>query len=244
MDDDGPLASLLASRAAFACSSEASSLVDITERHLHSGQVDWLEVGAGDGRNLQFQIDCLRSGRALSVTALEPGPAPTVRPDAVEWIRCRSEDYRPDRTFDWISVRHSAYYFENPVAEIKRLADALSRGGIIALTHWSERCILHRLHVALCGEVEGPACKGLELFADDLSGVEQLHLSFHETNLNVSLVLADPPLARALFFLACRGRPPLPDAAAEPEAAVARYLGELTEAGIRRNGILLLGRAD
>ncbi len=220
-------------------------LVELTANHLPLGRIEWLEVGAGDGRNLQFQLEKLSPGRTLIVTALEPAAIRPAMSSEINWLTTKSEDYQNDRPFDWISVRHSAYYIAEPAAELARLVNMLGDGGALALTHWSSNCILRRLHVALCGDRSNVACDGVEKIAALLHRdrrIEVAALSFHDTELDVDRVLADPDLGGALYELARRGHAADQAAAADPFGTIARLLRGLPNPRQRRNGILILRR--
>jgi hypothetical protein len=110
----------------------------------------------------------LSARRTFRVVALEPA-ATEVRIDDAKWINLRVEEYHPDIKFDWINVRHSAYYMDDPVAEMGRLTTLLHCGGSIALTHWSRDCVLHRLHVAICGDQGDAGTSGIEDIAHDVT---------------------------------------------------------------------------
>lgn len=99
--------------------------------------MSWLEVGAGDGANLKFQLNRLAIGRTIDVVAIEPAAIKPLSLQNVEWITAHVEAYSTDRRFDWINVRHSTYYLSDPIVELTRLGTMLVPGGALALTHWS-----------------------------------------------------------------------------------------------------------
>jgi hypothetical protein len=218
-------------------------LVDIAGKLLPKGHVYWLEVGAGDGRNLQFQLSILAANRTLHATAIEPADFQPPIAFPFEWVSSRVEDFESDRRFHWISVRHSAYYLDDPISEIRRLVGMLDGSGVLALTHWSRDCILRRLHVALCDNQGATGCEGIEDIAEFFRQdprIEVAGLSFHDTDLDVIRVLTDAGLRHALYELACRGSPATVSAAADPSGTVERLLRSLPNSGRRQNGILLL----
>lgn len=172
-----PLDELIAARPAFGGSTEAKELVSVTNRRLREGHIDWLEVGAGDGRNLRYLMSELSARRTFRVVALEPAATEVMIDDAT-WLNLRVEEYHPGIKFDWINVRHSAYYMDDPVAELGRLTTLLHFGGSVALTHWSRDCVLHRLHVAICGDQGGARVSGIEDIAQQLSEMGGLDLSY------------------------------------------------------------------
>ena len=237
------LAALTATKPAFA-ETEAEQLTQLADACMRRGSVAWLEVGAGDGRNLAFQLGVLGVGRAIRAVAVEPAhmhPAPI---EGVEWVSCRIEDYRPDRPFDWIGIRHSAYYITDPVGEIARLTRSLTAGGTLALTHWGGDCILRRLHVAMCGDTGEAAVLGVEDLSQELAAVSDLDVSPTIetcTVLDVSKVLADPTIAAALAKLACRGRQRLRPGS-DPATEATDIIDQLPNSGARRNGIVLVRR--
>ena len=192
--------------------------------------------------SLQFQLERLSAGREFAVTALEPATVEPVAVADVRWVTSRFEDYHPDCRFDWISVRHSFYYLTDPIAEIARLTGMLTDGGMLALTHWARHCILHKLHVELCGDHGHVACGTIEDIVDAVGhhGIEHARLSLHDADLDIPRVLADSSLLHALYVLVCRGRPVRPAAAADPRATIARVLKDVRYAKVRKNGILLL----
>jgi len=239
-----PLDELIAARPAFGGSTEAEELVSITHRSLRKGDIDWLEVGAGDGGNLRYLMSELSAGRTFRVIALEPA-APAGRIEGATWLKLRVEDYRPDRQFDWMNVRHSAYYMDDPVAEMWRLSSSLRPDASIALTHWSRDCVLHRLHVAICGDqVDGPT-SGIEDIAQRLMSVGGLDVSDierTETVLNVEHVAEDDEVASALYELARRGHTPL-DPVANRAERVRDMLAAMPDPGRRLNGVMVIRRA-
>ena len=236
-----PLDELIAARPAFGGSTEAEQLALITHQSLRKGNIDWLEVGAGDGRNLRYLLSELSAGRTFRVVALEPA-APAGRIEGATWFNLRVEDYRPNSQFDWMNVRHSAYYMDDPVAEMGRLSSLLRPDGSIALTHWSRDCVLHRLHVAICGDqVDGPT-SGIEEIAQRLTSVGGLAVSNVErleTLLNVENVAEDDKLASALYELARRGRTPL-NLVANRAERVRDMLGAMPDPARRLNGVMLI----
>lgn len=239
-----PLDELIAARPAFGGSTEAHELASITHRRLRSGDIDWLEVGAGDGRNLRYLMSELSAGRTFRVVALEPA-APAGRIDGATWLKLRVEDYRPDRQFDWMNVRHSAYYMDDPVAEIGRLSSSLRPNGSIALTHWSRDCVLHRLHVAICGEHVDRPTLGIEDITQQLMSVDRLAVSDIErigTVLDVAHVAEDDEVASALYELARRGCAPL-DPIANRAERVRDMLSAMPDPARRLNGVTVIQHA-
>ncbi len=242
LGDAGALGSLLAARPAFGTSTEAESLFQLTERHLRPGVVNWLEVGAGDGRHLLSQVRRLSASREMRVVAIDPEEAIPLMPAGITWLRSRLEDYRPDRQFDWINMRHSGYYVCDLAAQIGRMTNSLSAVGTLALTHWSRDCVLRRLHVRICGERDDLPVAGIE----DLGAVlaSNLHLTVsafeqHETDLLVHEITASPAVASAVYSLARRGRPPQrPNH--DPVDFIADCLRDLPASATRRNGVMMV----
>lgn len=238
------LEELIAARPAFGGSTEAAELASITNRSLREGDIDWLEVGAGDGRNLRYLMSELSAGRKFRVVALEPA-APAGRIDGATWLNLRVEDYHPVSKFDWMNVRHSAYYMDDPVAEMGRMSSWLRHDGSIVLTHWSRDCVLHRLHTAICGDqVDGPT-SGIEDIAQRLKMVGGLNVSEvvgMETALNIAHVAKDDEVASALYELARRGREPL-DLVANRAERLRDILGAMPDPARRLNGLTMIRRA-
>ena len=247
MAGDGPnaLIDLLAAKPAFGGSTEADHLVKLTDGHLRHGDVDWLEVGAGDGHHLLYQLSRLSARRRFRVVALEPAAVGPELTDGIEWLRIRAEDYGVDRQFDWINLRHSAYYFGDPVSEIARLVARLRGKGALALTHWSGGCVLRRLHLAICGEQDNGGSASIEDLAMALHRHPELRVSairHFDTKLCIDQVLGDHAVAEALYELVRRGHPALSPANIDRAATVAGLLQELPDATVRRNGLLLVRR--
>lgn len=221
--------------------SEAEQLVRLTDAQLRYGDVAWLEVGAGNGRNLRLQIEGLATNRRIRAVAIEPFYAGQ-SDEAIEWVRVRAEKYEADRRFDWVNVRHSAYYIVNLVAELTRISQWLSRDGSIALTHWSRDCILRRLHVATCGDDEQAATLGIEDLVCCLKATSKFDVSsvtISETALDVSAVLDNTTLAAALFRLTCRGRLRR-DTTLDPANQITALLRRSPNNSSRRNGIVIV----
>jgi SAM-dependent methyltransferase len=239
MDDDcSSLVALSTSRRAFGGTSEAVEVAELTDAALRKGEVSWLEVGAGDGENLQFQLNFLGLGRTINVVAVEPAAVEPLARQNVDWIRARIEDYATHRKFDWINVRHSAYYFSDPLPELKRLMGMLTTGGALALTHWSRDCVLYRIHQTVSGD-GAIACAGIEDFVAHLTGNPDLVVSapvFYNSRLDVGCLLRDRSLRDALLDLALRGRSPL----GGEDDVLLSLLQTIPSPDVRRNGIVLL----
>ena len=245
-DGHDPLGTLVAARPGFGLSTEAEALDRFTELNMPEGDLDWLEVGAGDGRNLERQLRRHSHGRRIRTVALEPmadAPAALAR---VEWRRQPLEEYAPDRSFDWINLRHSAYYVRDALAEVARIACCLRGGGALALTHWSRRCSLYRLHRAIVGASGGLATAAIEDVAAELTKDPRLvvgAVETHDTELLVDDVASDPSLAPAVFHLSRRGMPSLLPTGTDPAAFVSQTLRSWPDARVRSNGLLLIRRA-
>lgn len=236
---------MLAARPAFGGSTEAEHLVKFTDRHLRHGDVDWLEIGAGDGRNLAYQLSRLSTHRTFRVVALEPAAGDPAWFHRIEWLRLRAEDYHADRWFHWINMRHSAYYLQDPVSEIVRLVGMLHHEGALALTHWSRECILRRLHAAICGEHSDLATAGVEDLSIALAEHPRLLVSevlLLDTELCTEQVVGDPVVGEALHDLVCRGRVPLARSGIDRACTVARALRDIPNATVRRNGLVIIRR--
>lgn len=248
MDDiNAPPTALLTSRPAFGGTTEAIELTALTDTELRKGRVSWLEVGAGDGGNLGFQLDRLTTGRAIDAIVIEPAAVTPLSRQDVEWRTVRVEDYAAERRFDWINVRHSAYYLSDTIRELTRLAGMLAEGGALALTHWSRDCILHRIHRQVCGEPGPMSCAGIEDIAAQLGRDPSLTVSapvFHESHLDVDRILSDRSLRDALLDLTRRGRPALRWPSGGDPDVMSSLLRTMPLPGVRRNGIVLVRASD
>lgn len=238
---------LVAARPAFGGTTEARRLAALTDSYLCQGAVNWLEIGAGDGRNLRFLLAELAAGRRFTVTALEPAGVATDLAD-VAWLRLRVEDYQPDLIFDWMNLRHSAYYMVDPVGEIARLSSALIPDGAIALTHWSRDCVLSRLHAAICGPPSDQATAGIEdmvLALGEIPGLTIGTTECVETALHAELVERDASVAEALYELARRAKPSIlpSDAQRDRAATIRTLLRALPNPTKRLNGVAIIQRA-
>lgn len=240
-----PLRTLLSARDAFGASTEAEAMLRIVDRFLRQGDIEWLEVGAGDGRDLSRSLRRLSAGRRIRATALEPSPTSPMTSADVQWRRMRVEDYALDQNFDWVSMRHCAYYLTDPLAQIERLTAALSVHGVLALTHWSRDCVLQRLHRDIAGDNENRATAGIEELAAALrsKGLDVDGPELHPTSIDVEEVIARPELAAALFELARRDCPSRLPAGTDPAAFVAGAFRHLPDARVRVNGVLLVRKA-
>ena len=244
MSSIGALENLLAARPAFGDSSEAEDLLELTDLHLKSGSVDWLEVGAGNGRHLLSQIQRLSTVRKLCVVAIEPEVNAPPTATGVNWLKSRLEDYQPDRQYDWINIRHSAYYIDDLVTQIRRISASLSETGMIALTHWSWRCVLRRLHLQICGRRDdfSVACvEDLGTIFSDKTDLDVVACEQRATNLLVHELVSDPTVALALYNLARRGRPPRCPSH-DPLEFIQRWARDLPPGLRRQNGVLLMRR--
>lgn len=115
---------------------------------LKAGYVDWLEVGVGDGANASFLLRHLSNGRRFSVDLIDPQ---TTQPNLLldfeyRFVPIGFEDFNPDRSYDLINCRQSAYYFWDNYRTALKLASMLKPGGIVAMTVWTENCVLFEIH--------------------------------------------------------------------------------------------------
>jgi SAM-dependent methyltransferase len=151
-----PLAALSNSKAVFAGQSERGVIASKLDLILAKDKpLCWLEVGVGDGENLQFLLDALGHRRQFAVTAIDPSPLAIKRIDIqkVEILSVGIETFAPDRHYDCINARQSAYYFADPANNVLALAGWLTVDGVLAVTIWSEDCILYRLNRAIARTV-------------------------------------------------------------------------------------------
>lgn len=241
-----PLACLIAAKPAFGISDEAEWLTELTNQALPLGSVNWLEVGAGDGRHLIQQLERLSSGRQIRAVALEPSNSanpPALPP--IRWLRARVEDYVPDCQFDWINMRHSAYYITDALGQIDRLSACLADHGSIAVTHWSRDCVLYRLHVAITGTTPEGAAAGIEDLAAALAATGRLLIStikYHDAELLVERMAADATIGAAVFELARRARVSALPAGTDRVAFATEVIRAASCARVRRNGVVLIRR--
>jgi hypothetical protein len=242
-DELDPLSVLMAARPAFGGTSEAERALALTDAALIRGNVTWLEVGAGDGRHLAFQLERLSSGRRISAIALEPSPHCVVStvPNII-WVRQDIESFQPDCLFDWINLRHSLYYIDDPIRQIERLVGFLKVGGALALTHWASACALYRLHRVICGE-PGVATSSIETLAEHLgrfSGAVVSPIEYGDSRLDVNQVASDAHIAEALFELARRGCDSGLAAGTDPITFTVETLRTMPNAESRWNGMLIV----
>jgi SAM-dependent methyltransferase len=208
----GILEALHRTRSAFGLGSEAEQLANEIDRLLPSGDICWLEVGAGDGRNLAWLLTRLRADRRFAVTALEPASdRPRLRMEAdLEWLRLPVEQYKPVQPLDWINVRHSAYYLRRPIEEIARLGRALAPTGGMSITHWSESCVLFALHRKICGREGTVPRPSFEDLAVQLAGRPELEIisaTTFATEFIRTKVHTEAGVAAALYDLVRRDQP-------------------------------------
>ena len=227
-------------------STEAEALDRLTELNIPEGDLDWLEVGAGDGRNLARQLRRHSHGRRIRTVALEPMADAPAALACVEWRRQPLEEYAPDRAFDWINLRHSAYYVRDAFAEIARIACCLRGGGALALTHWSRRCSLYHLHRAIVGATGGLATACIEDVTAELAKDPRLvvgAVETHDTELLIDDVASDPSLATAVFHLSRRGIPSRLPPETDSAGFVSQALRSWPDARVRSNGLVLIRHA-
>lgn len=240
------LQALAGSRPAFGNDSEAERIANLLASLVPVGEVHWLEVGAGDGRHLEWLLSKLRGGRQFSTTAIEPArERPPVMIDGIlNWLRIRVEDYDSTSRFDWINVRHSAYYFEDVMQRLEALTCLLSKGGLLSITHWSKDCTLFQLHREICGSIAEALCPTFEEIVDYLSAINYLEVvdqSRFSSELR-QMEAVDPPVASALYMLARRDRPVNIVTADEQVALVSSFFAGRARALHRINGLLVLRR--
>lgn len=203
----GPI--LEEAKRAFGQESEARDLGALVDRHLAAGDICWLEVGAGDGKNLDRLVNGLSTSRRIKAVAVEPVSDTMLQIPGVTWVKSRVEDFKPAKEFDWINVRQSAYYFADIFGEVHRLVGWLSRSGGISITHWTGQCALYQLHRHICERTGNPPCP---TFEDIRKGIEQGAIqvleaqSFH-CPLDLAVLAAHDTVALAVYYLALRGRP-------------------------------------
>jgi SAM-dependent methyltransferase len=162
------LAALANSKAVFADRSERDVLASKLDLILAKDKpLYWLEVGVGDGANLRFLLDTLGHRRQFAVTAIDPSPLAIkqINTHKIEILHVGVETFVPDKYYDCINARQSAYYFGNPASDVLSLAGWLTPDGLLAVTIWSEDCILYRLNRAIA---RAAGCNEAGLRAEDL----------------------------------------------------------------------------
>lgn len=240
MTASNPFDLLLDAKPAFGQESEAVELARLVDASLQQRRVRWLEVGAGNGSNLQFLLNRLAPGREIAATAVEPTTAPLQSLPVTYWERKRIEDYQPTHAFDWINIRHASYYFENGPAQLLRLASWLSPSGGISITHWSSRCFLYHLHVRILAQSRTNPCftfEDLSTYIEERSSLDVSRKKVFDTQLDRQLLQTNDATALAVYHLARRGRA---DALRTDEERVIFLRSTLHQvATSRANGILI-----
>jgi hypothetical protein len=97
-------------------------------------------------------LDALGAGRRFNVTAIDPSPLAAKQLSStypINVLQQRLEDFQQLGDYDCINARQSAYYFEDPQASILKLAVQLTMEGVLAVTLWSQECVLYRLNRAI-----------------------------------------------------------------------------------------------
>lgn len=244
MSSDDPLIDLEDARPSFGRGSDAIELVEEIAHYLKHGDVRWLEVGAGDGWNLRWILSKLRGSRGIQAVALEPASGlPYPQLEGVEWLCVPVEKYAPEKRFDWVNIRHSAYYFSDTAAEINRVADMLDDRGGISVTHWSRDCVLYRLHEAICNDSGICPVDAFEELMDKLATIGRLEIArtrLVANQLDREWLRHDLKTASALYNLALRGRPARRKPHAERAGFVIEFLDCLPDNIGRLNGISIL----
>ncbi|RXG86544.1 class I SAM-dependent methyltransferase [Bradyrhizobium zhanjiangense] len=144
------LGALTKCKSVFGSGSERDEILGGLDERLARGvTLSWLEVGVGDGKNLQYLLESLGGSRSFVVTAIDPSPNSAKQivsryPIKVE--RKTVESFRTTKRYDCINARQCAYYFDNPPLMFLRLARLLSANGVLVATIWSDNCILLALN--------------------------------------------------------------------------------------------------
>ena len=200
----------MCSRAAFGGESERAVLASVLDAHLPKGHLKWLEVGIGNGSNLTYLLRALGRERQFDVVAMDPQSFPAAGAFAewpISFHRTKLEDLTLAGSYDCINLRQSCYYLDCPADSMVRLADALSTGGILAVTLWAPDCALRALYRTIAGAAASVDCG---LTADDLLGAlsgerfQVLSRRQISADLNVDLIQRDARVAAALVALAAR----------------------------------------
>lgn len=200
---------LTLSKQAFAGDSERDLLSGLIRDLITEQHKSWLEVGAGDGTNLKFNLEGIPHKSAITITALDPDLR--IKSDidgvVVEPQKCTIEEFTPREKFDFINIRHSAYYFDKPRHQLILLNELMSSHGLMAVTLWTEDCCLFDLHKIIAREVSAaPSDLVAEAVQSDLiaNGLRLCAARVAYGELDMTQMRSSETVADAIINLASR----------------------------------------
>lgn len=134
---------------------DREKLAEFLTAYRFGDKIRWLEIGVGDKKNLEYLLNAFGNGTNLSVTGIDPqfNADELISEDGLELICSTFQAFSADDTFDVINARHSVYYFGEDQRQVRRLADLLKPKGRLAITAWTEDCVLYALHHAIAEQV-------------------------------------------------------------------------------------------
>lgn len=233
---------------AFVGGSDAGMLAHRLENVLPRGHLQWLEVGVGDGNNLQFLLQALSTNRTFDVVGVDPEAVPARLYRHVQRCsiyHCGIEDYEvASHEWDCINARQSLYYFQDPIDSLSRLSKNLSKGGVLAVTVWTRNCCLYKFHRYLADiyqlKISHDICAEALVSTDD-HFYRVLSADSIELALDVDEIYAQQGVANALLGLATR-KLLLPDEArCRGQSLIRRFFEDTQADPVRSNAILLFG---
>jgi trans-aconitate methyltransferase len=146
------------SKRLFGGEADRDKLAELLLAHRPAGNLRWLEVGVGDGQNLKYLVDKVCKNVDLTVTAIDPQI--TVDKEFIDPrfvpIKSSFQTFSPNNQYDLINARHSIYYFGDDHEQIARLPAILASNGCLAITAWTEECVLFALHKAIASRIGRP----------------------------------------------------------------------------------------
>jgi len=140
-------------KATFDSSDEAAIYLDAITAHLPVSAIDLLDVGVGVGMSTMTLVHALYSkGYSVGLTMVDPA-VPDTRKETLRLNGnlCETdlEHFAPVKPFDVVTATQVLYYLYlgDPRSALRRLV-ALPRsgGGLLALTTWTENCVLFDLY--------------------------------------------------------------------------------------------------
>lgn len=164
----------------------------------------------GDGANLAYLTETLKTGRAFVVDAIDPQ---LDRLDvnlgvlAQSFSKTHLENIQALGQYDVINSRHSGYYFWDDGAAPDKLRRLLSSHGVLCMTVWTEHCWLYRLHQEIARRLsQAPTNATHEKIRPVLEacGLQCIDQSVRRAGIDAKDACIAPETAQALFDLSAR----------------------------------------
>lgn len=222
---------------------DRDALVVLLQSKLRSNYIRWLEVGVGDGANVEFLLGILGEGKKFKLDVIDPqiNEHDLRLSFKHRFLRISFEEFSEECVYDVINCRQSAYYFYDGEQSIYKLKKLLGPSGILAITVWTESCLLYRLHAHIAGLMRLPLTEVTHHRLGELitgSGFIQVGAIVTQGDFDLRPPIT-PQLAVGLFDLSARRLDISEFSDATKVATVLEFLASQGTNRCRENGVAI-----